>query len=272
MTKHLCLILCMAAAAFGQPGPAPLPARALQPPPAPQASEPPKLTKFNLNFSGGTPAQLVAAIEKATGRPLNVVIPDEYAAERIPPLRMTQVTVAELFAAMEQASFKTELYRAGGNLPGAYAQTFSYQTLHTHISFKTSGGPVTDDSIWYFRGREKIPDYTAWETKPVPRKISRFYALTPYLEQDLNVEDITTAIQTGWKMSGEKDVPTISFHRETKLLIAVGEPEKLETIDAVLQALRQPPEPARLRGTPPKPASRATPLPAEPAAIKTNVP
>ena len=51
------------------------------------------------------------------------------------------------------------------------------------------------------------------------------------------MDDITTAIETGWKMLGETSPPTISFHKDTKLLIAVGEPSKLETIDAVLKAL-----------------------------------
>ena len=58
----------------------------------------------------------------------------------------------------------------------------------------------------------------------------------------MSVDDITTAIETGWKMLGETSPPTISFHKDTKLLIAVGDPSKLETIDAVLKAL-QPPQP-----------------------------
>jgi hypothetical protein len=56
----------------------------------------------------------------------------------------------------------------------------------------------------------------------------------------MTVDDITTAIQTGWKMLGENDTPTISFHKDTKLLIAVGEPSKLEMINAVLGALTLP--------------------------------
>lgn len=204
-----------------------------------------KLTRFNLNFPGGNPQQLVAAIEKATGRPLNVVIPDEYADEKIPALRMTQVTVPDLFRAMEQASLKTIPFRTASYGSGQY----SYQQLNTSISFQTSGA-ITNDSIWYFRGRQQPPDLSFLEAKPTAVKINRFYALTPYLEQGLKVDDITTAIQTGWKMLGEKETPSISFHKETKLLIAVGEPGKLETIDAVLNALRP-----GMVATPPPPGS-----------------
>jgi len=81
------------------------------------------------------------------------------------------------------------------------------------------------------------------------------------------VDDITTAIQTGWKMMGYReklagfvpgnnDAPTISFHPQTKLLIAVGDPAKLETIDAVLQALAaMPPAAPKARPIIPKAAS-----------------
>lgn len=193
----------------------------------------PKLTKFDLDFPGGTPQALVTAIERATGRPLNVVIPDEYANEvSIPALRMAQVTVPALFLALEQASIKLETYRTGV-LGGGFG---SYQNMKTSISFQTSG-TATDDSVWSFRGREKVPDLV--NSKPTPGKVSRFYSLTPYLKQGLKAEDVTTAIQTAWKMLGEKETPTISYHQETELLIAVGEPGKLETIDAVLKALDQ---------------------------------
>ena len=77
------------------------------------------------------------------------------------------------------------------------------------------------------------------KTLLIPQEIQNknccFYPLAPYLERGYTVDDITTAIRTGWKMSGDKETPTISFHKETKLLIAVGEPDKLEVIDNVLR-------------------------------------
>jgi len=51
------------------------------------------------------------------------------------------------------------------------------------------------------------------------------------------VDDITTAIQTGWKMAGITSPPELNYHKETKLLIAFGEPDQLKTIDNVLQSL-----------------------------------
>jgi hypothetical protein len=45
-------------------------------------------------------------------------------------------------------------------------------------------------------------------------------------------------VQTAWKMLGETSPPVISFHKDTKLLIAVGAPEKLQVIDQALAALK----------------------------------
>ena len=219
-----------------------IPTRALATPAGlPRVPSPdPVLTKFSLDFPGGTPKQLVGAIEKAMGKPLNAIIPAEHADIELPPLKMSNVDVWQLFQALELTSQKTEAYVTGaynpsnpmaGRFPG------SYQQMRTGYGFRTTG-ERSDDSIWYFYvEKPNLPPLAS----PIP-KICRFYSLTPYLERGVSVEDITTAIQTGWKMLGDKEIPAISFHKETKLLIAVGEPAKLETIDAVLQALQPPPE------------------------------
>jgi hypothetical protein len=68
-------------------------------------------------------------------------------------------------------------------------------------------------------------------------KSVRFYALAPYLNRGLTVDDITTAIQTGWKMANSNPAPELNYHKETKMLIAYGEPNELKTIDDVLSSL-----------------------------------
>src|SRR5205807_6953166 len=190
------------------------------------------LTRFNLDFPGGTPKELVAAIDKAMNRPLNAIVPDEFADTKLPPLKMNSVNVAQLFEAVSLVSHKTEAFNSG---PPGYA---SYSEIHTSYGFRTQGTP-TDDSIWYFYvEKPALPHMLS------PPKACRFYPLGTYLEQRMTVDDITTAIQTGWKMMGDTSPPTISFHKDTKLLIAVGEPSKLQIIDDVLKALQHsPPKP-----------------------------
>ena len=201
-------------------------------------AESPALTKFDLDFRGGTPRQLATAIEKAMGRPLNVIVPDEFTDMKLPALKMNGVDVSQLFQALEAASQKSEAYVAATYGTAAHPQS-SYQIARTGYGFRTQG-KISDDSVWYFYvEKPALPPLAPM----APDKVCRFYSLAVYIERGMTVDDITTAIQTGWKMLGDKETPTISFHKDTKLLIAVGEPNKLEMINAVLGALTLPPKP-----------------------------
>lgn len=185
------------------------------------------LTKFNLDFPGGTPKELVAAIEKATGKPLNAIIPDEDAGTQLPSLKMNDVSVPQLFAALEVASHKTVLVMTGGAFGNSYSQQ------ETSCGFKTSDNE-TANSIWYFYAdKPTLPPAVSTQ------KICQFYSLAPYLNNGFTVDDITTAIQTGWKMAGVTSPPDLNYHKETGLLIAFGEPGELKTISDVLATLPQ---------------------------------
>lgn len=218
--------------------------------------EAPKLTKFSLDFPGGTPKQLVAAIQKAMSKPINVIIQDADANEQLPPLKMSDVTLPDLFRALGDSSIKSVPYVTstfyGGGYGGGPSQ--SYQLGIEGYSFKTSG-VATDESVWYFAvTKTALPSMN-------PTKTCRYYSLASHIEAGISVEDISTAIQTGWKMMGETATPDLRFHKETKLLIAVGAPSKLETIDTVLKALQPPP--AKPLSPAPKPAAAKPAKPAE---------
>lgn len=238
MKKIICLAVSLLALnltpVFGQPMAAPPTLISTpQPPPnfprrlLPLASntDTQTLTKFNLDFSGGTPAQLVKAIEKSTGKPLNVIIPDEGADTQLPPLKMNDVVVPQLFAALEVASRKTVAVSTG------QFGINNYITQQISYGFKTADNG-TDNSIWYFYvNKPTLPPMISTE------KVCRFYSLEPYLNRGFTVDDITTAIQTGWKIADVIPLPELNYHKETKMLIAYGEPKELETIGQVLQTL-----------------------------------
>ncbi len=190
-------------------------------------NQPPALTKFNLDFPGGTPKELVAAIEKAMGKPLNAIIPDENADTKIPALKMGNVDVPHLFNAVVNMSYKYAPSRIVGGFESQSRDVVS------SYGFETKDNDVSDDSIWYFFVY-KAPTQQA---APPPEKVCQFYSLSPYLDRGFTVDDITTAIQTGWKMAGVTPTPELNYHKETKLLIAYGEPNKLQTIQQVLQTL-----------------------------------
>ena len=175
------------------------------------------LTKFDLDFRGGTPKELAAAIQEASGRPLNVIIPEEFADTKLPALKMKNVDVPQLFDALTSASRKQELVGRG--------------LYDTSYGFRPSG-QITDDTIWNFFVQTPPP-----LANEAPPKICRFYSLARYLDSGTTVDDITTAIKTGAQMLGAGPGPAISFHKDTKLLIAVGDEGKLQLIDSVLEQL-----------------------------------
>jgi len=139
MTVSVATLLAQAQpAAAGNP--------AVEPPP-PQ-KRPGELTRFSLDFPGGTPAALVAAIQRATEKPLNAIVPDDYAEMHIPALKMSNVNVQTLFSALEQASRKTQAYETGsyygGGAVGGYR---SVQQVTTSYGFQQGPGSLTDDIL-----------------------------------------------------------------------------------------------------------------------------
>jgi len=203
-----------------------------------EPSDPPPSTnfvRFDLAFLGGQPDKLIQSIQSATKKPLNVIIPEEHANIMLPELKLKGVTVPQLFDALGQASHKTIHTRTGPNFGG----NTQYQVSTTSYGFRTKG-QATPDSIWYFFVDAPLePPVSVPKPPPPVQKVCRFYSLAPYLD-DLKVEDITTAIETGWKMLGEASTPELKFHKDTQLLIAVGPADKLMLIEDMLARLRIP--------------------------------
>ncbi len=205
------------------------------------------LTRFDLDFPGGSPEQLVQAISKASGRPLNAILPKGSEEVELPPLRMKSVTTPTLFEALRAASTKTVFVKTSTyDFGGLYNRPPRDQFVNRQVSYGfETRGTISDDSVWYF-----VDDNPTLPPEE-PKRAYRFYQLAPYLET-YKVEDITTAIQTGYKMLGERFPPTISFHQDTKLLIAVGQSDKLQLIDDVLKELSGSPKSGKESVSPPK--------------------
>jgi hypothetical protein len=186
--------------------------------------------RFDLDFNGGTPQMLVDAAAKASKEGINVIIPEEHKDVRIPAMRMKRVTVSSLFEAVSEASKRTvsQSPRPPYGMPiGTWNSEESY-------GFRRSGSD-NESPVWVFYYQKPVaPDVS----QP---KLVRFFQLGPYLDgpNGLKVEDITTAIQTGYSLLGESSTPELKFHKETRLLIAVGDQNRLSLIDEVLNSLPQ---------------------------------
>ncbi len=218
---------------------------------------PTKVKRFDLDFPGGGPADFIRVVSEARGKPVNAIIPDDLADTRLPEMHLKQVTVPQLFEALEAASHKMMMYKTGSYFAVPNREVYDYSQQETTFGFRTKG-PVNDDSIWTFHyEKPNLPPESA------PARVVRFYQLGPYLDA-YKFDDITTAIQTGWKMLGETSPPTMNFHKETKLLIAVGEPAQLQIIEEVLSQLATAPKPktpSRLGSPRPTPQVQVPPLP-----------
>jgi hypothetical protein len=209
MKKHALIILGVILFAQLALAQNPTPQTALKPA-APQQDE----LRFDLDFPGGTPVELIRAIEKASGQSLNVIVHDDSASVQLPALKMRNASLPDFFMALGESTTRRVKVAGGGS---SLVPLFHFQSMGRG-----------KDAVWYF--------YT--NKTEEPPSICRYYQLADYLDE-YSVEDITTAIQTGWKLLNVAPQPQLKFHRETKLLIAVGPPEQLQTIDSVLMELRK---------------------------------
>jgi hypothetical protein len=232
MKKHLLLLLGLSLFSFH-----PALAEDSSQTSTPASKEAQALPRFDLDFPGGPVGDLVKAIEKATGRPLNAIIPDNSTNSTQDAFSVHQVTVAQLFEAITAINKDTRRF------PDGIIQSWS-------SGFRTEGVP-NENSIWYYfddkPGDPDLPD------------VCRFYELAPYLEAGFKVEDITTAIETGLEMTGvspEDAANCLKYHKETKLLIAKCNTDQMKMIDGALAELsKAAPKPALLKREDP-PASK----------------
>lgn len=200
-----------------------------QPYPIPGSQEPAEeLPKFDIEFPGGYPAELVGAIQRSLDRVdrelfINVIIPPEFDEVMLPALKMRNVDVAQLFKALEFSS-QRQVNTPSHGLPGFQPQ---YRQTTTRYGFRTAG-PISPRTIWYFYAEQPA------ESEPV--SLVRYYQLARYLTE-FTMDDIASALDAGWKMLGETNTPKLNFHADTKLLIAVGTPQHLEMINSMLKEL-----------------------------------
>jgi hypothetical protein len=183
---------------------------------------------------------------------LNVYVPghlSELVKTNLVVLSARQVTVGELLRLLSLASIRTVptvagYYNSGGISVPQYSMN---QTGYTFVPVPSTGVNPT-----YFLQAQGLdaPDLPrpipALPAQPVgrdstPRKQVQFFNLTQYLET-YKVEDIITAVETGWQLAGIKSPPVLKFHQETRLLVASGSLEDLETISQVLTELNSKPQ------------------------------
>jgi hypothetical protein len=155
-----------------------------------------KAETFDLTFSGGSPAKLVEAIEKASGQKLNVLLPPNLSTSVIPRMELRSVNATIVFNSLNVVLTQDENVRW---LPV------------NNVWILQSGSDRRSSQVFY-----------------VGHLLSKF-----------KVEDITTAIQTTWKLAGKDSKAELKYHQDTQLLIALANKPQLETVVEVLRELQR---------------------------------
>jgi hypothetical protein len=164
------------------------------------ANEPSDMQVFDLSFPGGTVAEFVAHVEKASdqntrgGQKPNFIVPTEASSVKLPKLELRSVDVETLMRAVTTllAPQRHVWQRAGG-------------------------------ATWVL------------STQPDSRNTRAFYV--GHLLKKFKIEDITTAIETVLQMGRSTNID-LKYHKDTQLLIIRASPAQLESALEVLSQLR----------------------------------
>lgn len=186
--------------------------------------EAPQPVRFDIEFAGGSPAEFAKALSNAADERVNLLIPDGVEDLRIPKIKLSQVTVQDVL---------NGLTAIGSAFRGTAGAEWAYQ-FHPSNGAVGQNGPRPVQSVWVLSAVRNQP-----ASKPNPSL--KVFSLARFLgkpEQGMHsVEDIITAVQTGWKMQKISPLPELTYHPETKLLMAYGQEAHLTLITDVLKQL-----------------------------------
>lgn len=177
----------------------------------------------------------------------NIVIQPDCASGLIPPIKLRDVTAAQVFNAintLREPEFQDGMFRL---VPQQEGEIWA---LVKTTRLKPDFGGLRQQ-----HGFQNAPQQSG--------RICKVFNLTPVLEV-YNIDDVTTAIKGAWELLGSQEAPDLKFHNDTKLLIVVGASEHLVVVQDVIRELTNNVE-AKLGSLPGPKAENA-----KPAAPKSN--
>jgi hypothetical protein len=201
--------------------------------------------RFDLDFDNLPLSEVMRGMQELvvqrTGTNLNIVIPialRELADEELVNLRLEQVTVREFFELLAAASQRPASAPSEGvdPLTGALIPAGNRAMIGYRFEpIRTGNNP---NPAWILRSDLPLTRLVEAASPPsdAPSPMTEYFALSRYLTK-YQVEDIITAVRAGWEMRGLAQQPRLKFHEQTRLLIAVGQAQDLESIHQVLKQL-----------------------------------
>jgi hypothetical protein len=201
--------------------------------------------RFDLNFDSLPLSEVMTGMQhfvaQRTGTNLNIVIPGalrELADNEIVSLRLEQVTVREFFELLAAASQRPVPGPTGDVDPRTGAPIAPAGPKMVGYRFEPLRTGNNPNVAWILRSDLPLagPAESGSLISESPSAITEYFALSRYLTK-YRVEDIITAVRAGWEMRGLPQQPRLKFHEETKLLIAVGQPDDVRSVHQVLEQL-----------------------------------
>lgn len=176
--------------------------------------------RFDISFPGGPLEALFKAVSQASGEPLNLIVSGDTSEVTLPAFTLTHVTVDDLMNALQHASLRLEI-----------RENEKAEERLRNVGLRL----IRQGNIWTLLVEKSVP--------PESPRLIQFHNLEHYLGK-YQLKDITTAIQTGWKMIDPRHPIDLAFHEETKLLVVAGTTRQIELVESVLNELA--PHPAEV--------------------------
>lgn len=212
----------LAATTFAQPSAQPpvlVPSRSF---PVPESKPAP--VRFDIDFKGGGPNDLLGAIFESSGVRPNVVVHPECRDTRIPAFKLHDVTAGQVFTALNMiADPEPDGYWRSVTQDGGEIWTLVKPPAKQNPGYVTPAGSFQQHLNDLVRNRK------------VDRTV-KVFNLSQVLG-DYTIDDVTTAIQGAWDLVNSESKPQLKFHKDTKLLIVMGDAEQLNVVMDLIREL-----------------------------------
>ena len=227
-------------------------------PPASRYSQPREAT-INLRFPGGNPGELIAELNLAYSQQIgdgapNILVGPQVREMEIPPFELNNVTLADIFEALNNLAGpgdpKWELSGSKTPIWVLNSKQVAIEPIDPLTGQPIPGG-ARNPSPQVIRNKGVGFDWMIGQPlgQQEPHRITSVYPVGKYLE-DYRIEDLTTAIQTAWEMMPGATPADLKYHKDTRLLIAVGSAEQQDLIRQILESLESQPKRPEAGGGP----------------------
>ena len=218
--------------------------------------------RFDIELVNATAEDAVKQLADKVGYPINVIYTGDSAGSQLPTLQLRKVTLPEFFAAVKAAGIAEQKNgRPGCEFTPVEGASNIYTFSVTQPGWNYGVRMATNNNSWSTTAPQAAqvaselskppmvypPPHVQWAPTTVAvqgktgQKSTLFFDLSKILDKELTIEDVTTAIRTGWSAAaadGKEPAPdALKFHQESKLLIATGAPEQLDAVTNIVRLL-----------------------------------